>query len=246
MVETAAGAGGLSFLALVAGAAAAAAAPADESDLSLKETRRLLQDYGMCIVKGRHAAASRAILANVSNRELMNHYSALIDGNCLPRQPGMVLKVRFTGDQYRYALADALVRSEFAAGAPDISAVPPLTHRDPGSPPNQVLPNGKLMNARKFAALVANYQEGQALQFVSVFGECTVRKNPAGARALILTKPDTPAETAAFSALGEALATCLPEGRTLSFGRVALRGTLAINYYRLAKAATGATGGSVK
>ena len=67
-----------------------------------------------------------------------------------------------------------------------------------------------------------------------------VRVDPAAARALLLTMPESPEENARFAAMGTTFGSCLAEGETLKLGKLALRGTMAINYYRLAKAAQAA------
>ena len=218
---------------------AVAASAAQDSDLSAKETLLLVHKYGECIVDRQQKRASEAILNNVTNTELIRRYSRLIDGHCLPKQRGGVLKARFQGDQYRYALADALVRKEFSiAPALNLDAVPRLYHRDAGLAPSPIGPNGKPLKDSEYRKLVEKYEQDQAFTYMSRFGECVVRVNPAAARALLLTEAATPKEDAQFAALHTALGTCLPEGRTLELGKQALRGTIAINYYRLAKAAS--------
>ena len=67
-----------------------------------------------------------------------------------------------------------------------------------------------------------------------------MRVDPQGAKALLLTDPVTDGEAAAFNALGTALGTCIAPGKSLNFGKAALRGSIAINYYRLAVAARSA------
>ena len=52
-----------------------------------------------------------------------------------------------------------------------------------------------------------------------------------------MTAPDSAEEAARFGALRPALAHCLSEGETLRSGKAALRGSIAVNYYRLAHAA---------
>jgi hypothetical protein len=226
---------------------AAAASVAQDTDLPAGETRRLVHNYGECIVSRQHKRASQAILDNVSNSELIRRYPRLIDGHCLPRQRGSVLKARFQGDQYRYALADALVRREFSTAlAPDFESVPRLYHRGAGLAPSRTGPNGEPLKEAEYRKLVEDFERDQAFTYVSRFGECVVRTNPAGSRALLLTDPDTPDETARFAALQIAFGTCVPEGRSLSFGKLALRGTIAVNYYRLATAATAAQRGSAQ
>ena len=228
----------MSMFALILTAAAAGAAQA-ESDVSVKETRRILDDYGTCIVKRWPRIASEAIVRNVSNSELLTRYKRLIDGSCLQRRMPGALRVRFVGDQYRYALADALVRLELAAQpAPMLTDVPALSHRQ-AVEPSKLSPKGTPLKPAQYAAALKGYEAARAFNFLSRYGECVVRVNPGAVRGLLLARPDTPEERAQFSALSTPFGTCLTEGQTLSFGKLALRGTLAVNYYRLAKAAAG-------
>jgi hypothetical protein len=67
-----------------------------------------------------------------------------------------------------------------------------------------------------------------------------VRIAPQDAKTLLATVPDNVEETVRFKALQPAMGRCLPEGATLKFGRTTLRGTIAVNYYRLAMAARAA------
>lgn len=215
----------------------AAVAAQPQSDFSTKETRRILDDYGTCIVQRWSRIASEAIIANVSNRELMTRYKRLIDGACLQRGRPGALTARFVGDQYRYALADALVRLELAARpAPLLAGVPPLRHHE-AVEPSKLSAKGKPLKPAQYAAALKSYEEAKGFNYLSRYGECVVRVDPAGVRGLLLARPETPEEGARFSALSTPLATCLPEGQTLRFGKLALRGTLAVNYFRLAKAA---------
>jgi hypothetical protein len=220
-------------------------------DFSTKETRALMHGYARCVVGRRQAKASEALLRNVDNRTLLRDYPSLIVGDCLVAQRGIrndpgisSVKMSFEGDLYRYALADALVSKELAAvPAPDFSAVAKLDHRRPGAEPQRVSAKGKRMSQRKYDAAMKEYGEAVAFSYLSFYGECVVRSAPSQARALLLTIPDSPEEKASFDALRPAFAECLSEGASLRFGRTTLRGTIAINYYRLARAALGAPAG---
>ena len=224
----------------------AAAAAQPESDVSVKETRRILDDYGTCIVRRWPRIASEAIVRNVPNSELMTRYKRLIDGSCLQRRMPGALRVRFVGDQYRYALADALVRLELAARPASVLAgVPALSHRE-AVEPSRLSPKGTQLKPAQYAAALKSYEAARAFNFLSRYGECVVRVNPAAVRALLLARPETAEERAGFNALATPFGTCLTEGQTLSFGKLALRGTLAVNYYRLAKAAAGIGKAAVK
>ena len=153
--------------------------------------------------------------------------------------------MRFTGDLYRYALADALVNRELAASSPPaLESVPGLEHRDPGQPPREVDDKGRKLGKRKLEAARQSFNRDVAYAFLSHYGECAVRADPASAKALLVTKPDSEEESSRFAALVPTFSRCLPEGRTLRFGKVALRGSVAINYYRLAHAARATVGGA--
>ena len=209
-----------------------------QSDLQATETRRLLHSYGACVVKRQEGRAAQAIIANVDNGELIRRYGSLIDGTCLPAKMGSMVQVRFQGDQYRYALADALVRKQFAAtSAPALASVPRLQHRDPGAAPARVNAKGRPIREKQYQAALRDFEAEQAYSYLSRYGECVVRVNPAAARDLLLTEPGTAQETERFAALRTAFGTCVREDQKLSLGKLALRGTIAINYYRLARAA---------
>lgn len=239
----------MSLLALIAGASLAASAASEtrKSDLSVKETRRLLRKYGECVVNRQEKAASEAILADVSADEMMRRYPRLIEAFCLPIPPAGTLKVRFQGDQYHYALAEALVAKEYIdLPAPDLARVQPLYHRAVGPPPSPTTASGKPLSPRDYTAAVAAYQRTQGFRLLAAYGECVVRADPNASRALLLTVPDTREETAQFVALGTAFETCMPQGQGFTAGKLVLRGVIAVNYYRLAKGAEAAAGGAVR
>lgn len=220
--------------------AAAVAAQGPESDYSIGETRKLIHAYGTCIVKKQPARASEAVLRNLGNSDLLRAYPQLIDGACLSQQAGRGVLARFKGDQYRYALAEGLVRRTSAEALAQLDAVPRLEHRDAGEAPSKLDKKGRPLKPARYEAALLAHQQAEAYAYLSRYGECVVRSDPAGARALLFSDPLTSEENNRFSALRTALGTCLPEGATLQFGKLALRGTIAVNYYRLALAARGA------
>ena len=212
-----------------------------QSDYSTKETRALMHAYARCVVARKPAQASAALLRNVDNGTILREYRTLIIGDCLAREARATATMSFSGDLYRYALADALVSRELAAhDAPNVSALPRLDHREPKGEPQEVTADGKKLSKKKFEEAKKDHSQMVAYTFLSRYGECVVRVDVGGAKALLLTAPDSPEETARFGALRPALARCMPEGETLRFGRTALRGSIAINYYRLGHAARAA------
>ena len=69
-----------------------------------------------------------------------------------------------------------------------------------------------------------------------IFAECVARADPDHVLDLVLTEPGSDAEKKAFAALQPPLRSCVPRDRTISLDSLQLRGVLAMNLYRLAKA----------
>jgi hypothetical protein len=218
-----------------------ASASAKQPEYSEAQTRIVVRGYAKCVVKNERRMASEALLLDVDDERFHRHYKILIHPDCFGRQVYGAMSLGFRGDLLRYALADALVSAELAGlPAPDVASVPPLSRRSPGSPPSQTLPNGKKMRARDYEDAAVEYARKLSAFLVGAYGECVVRADPAGALALLLTEPETPAEAVRLDAMGPALSHCLNKGQTLQFSKESLRGTIALNYYRLARAARGA------
>lgn len=202
-----------------------------------KQVRALVAGYGDCIVKREAARASAAIIAGIGSNDMLARYPQLMQESCVPGQLGDLVQVKFTDDQYRYAIADALVRSELAAVPPPVlDEVAPLAHGGPTAPPTSD-DKGRPLTGRALEAATRSYDKQRAAKYLWRYGECVVRGDPAEAKTLLMTAPGSKEENARLSAMGTALGTCLAEGKSLEFGKADLRGTIAVNYYRLAMAA---------
>lgn len=202
-----------------------------------KQVGAMVAEYGDCIVKREQARASAAILAHVNVDEMLRRHPQLLQKSCVQNKLGDFVEVTFWDDQYRYAIAEALVRRELAALPPPVlDDVPALDHRGPQAPP-RVDAKGRPLQGRALERAMRDYDQQRASNYMWRYGECVVRVDPVAAKALLLTEPASAAENARFKAMGTALGTCLAEGRSLEFGKADLRGTIAVNYYRLAIAA---------
>ena len=199
----------------------------------------MVLDYATCVVKWSHDKAARAVLAAADNEAIRHDLAGFINGDCVALD---VVTMKFGGDLYRYALADALVRSEFTDGGPtDFSDRPPLTHRQA---PTQTDIDAALANeasVKKRDALMRGFEAQKVVAALSQYGECVVRADPTGARFWILTKPASSEEASRIDALRPSFGACLKDG-TVAFSKATLRGTVALNYYRLAHAPVQAVG----
>ena len=201
------------------------------------QVRKLMADYARCVVKARRDSASEAIISNANNSTIMKRYPELISGDCLGRTGGSV-QMSFGGDLYRYALADALVNTSFAAqGETSFADRLPLAHLPypDRAAFDTELAATKNKRKRKREEMQNNFDKGLAIAWLSRYGECVVRRDPVKARLWILTPPEVPEETSRINDLRPTFAACMNEG-TMKFSKATMRGTTAINYYRLAMA----------
>lgn len=211
--------------------------PDNSSMLPPRQVRALIADYGDCIVKRAGSRAAEAILAGESG-DIMRSYPQLVQETCVSTKLGDQVRVSFRGNQYRYTIAEALVRRQLASAPPPVlDDVPPLEHEEAPTA-RTVDDKGRPLAGQKLEAALRSAEVQQASRYMWRFGECVVRVDPTAAKQLLLSEPETVGEAAAFAALNPALGTCVSEGRKLEFGKAALRGTIAVNYYRLAIAAS--------
>ncbi len=211
-------------------------------DIEREEMRLVQARFGACVLK-KHPAKARTFVLRYGYRYgeepgARKIVKTLADGSCLldsiGSDPGAAM-MTLPGDMMAYLLAEALVRSELAALPPlsDLRRTPPLEHpvleESDFAPPRR---------ARKRE--LEELAERRAVQvdriYLSKFGECIVRANPSDSLDLLNSPVVSPAEDAAFAALGKTLKSCLLDEYTRSWNKTALRGAVAYSYYRLAKA----------
>ncbi len=232
------------LLAVGAWLAVGIATPVRADGVSRKEqeARRITFEYARCVVRRRPDRAADAILSNADNATISARYEDLIRGECMGSVAGGV-EVSFGGDLYRYALADALVNADFVVQREtDFANRLPLAHLEAPTDAQLVTALESTKSALKRTEIQRAYEKRQGIVWLSRFGECVVRRDPVNARLWLLTRPDEPEEVSRISALRAAFADCLANG-TMRFSRSVMRGTVAINYYRLAKSTVQPTGG---
>ena len=191
-------------------------------------SRRVLAEFTRCVVRRKHDVAASAVLdPAMEYRE--DRQSGLYISDCMP--PGSRMRAQTV--QVRYGLAEALTLSESRNLSIDFAGVAPLQHRafiDRPMPKEVAADPKRVARWNNFAA------QARAYAALSPFGECVVRAAPAQSLAVLRTTVETPAEIAAMNALGPVLAPCLARGKALQLNKLAMRGTIAMNLYRLAHA----------
>lgn len=194
------------------------------------EVRRIAFDYANCVVRKNHSRAAALILSNADNTAIKHDYLSLLDRDCMKSGVGL----KFGMDQFRYGLADALVRADLSAREDkDFSDRLPLAHLAMPTRDELAVRLAATSSKKKRAEMQDDFNKEFSISWLSRFGECVARRNPVASKYWILTVPDSPEEISRINALRPDFSECLDKG-TLAFSRSVLRGAVALNYYRLA------------
>lgn len=199
--------------------------------------------YARCTVRNHHNSTRDMILSNVDNKSMERKFGDIYTEEAIAFVPNcreLILisrSVIIEPDAFRASIAEVLVKKDHSEGvAGDFTNVPPLTHLQPES----VQEYNDKINAAKFekqrARIKKAHDESVSRSWLSAYGECVVRFNTSASRDWVISKVGAAAEGEAISRIKPALSACLLEGEALTFDKYTLRGTLAINYYRMAMA----------
>lgn len=206
------------------------------------EVRRVQAKFGACVVKKRHDAARRYLLEHATeksaDRERLKLISVLADGDCLVEASKATsdVQMKLPGDTMRYALAEAMIRADFSQQRPaSFVNVPRLAQPELDETDYALKPRERPRPAR-LAELKKNRSEGLITIFLASFGECVVRSSPAMSRALLDSVAGSIEESSQFSALSETLGSCIGVDGQFRLNKSNTRGSVAMNYYRLASA----------
>jgi hypothetical protein len=215
---------------------AAFAVKADDQALE----RKVLADFGKCVVKLDPLSAKKAVLSDLDASEIYRDYKKLMDARCLPSTVGRGIRLQMDDLSLKAAIAQALINRDLTSQpSSDFSLVAPLSHRQPYPLKTVDDKTGQALSEKS----VKSQQEAIARKALAVtvsrFGECVVRTDSAGARNVVLTAVGTPEEMAAIKGMAPALSNCIVKGENVAFTRLSIRNTLAVNYYRLANAVPG-------
>ena len=208
--------------------ALAVAPPAASANEPETVTRQVVADFAKCAVRSKPGEAEQMVLSEDAARRPAGG-DPLFDGKCLDRGA----QLRADRWQMRYALADALLQARPTMLAADVAAASALEHRPFVDRP---MPAEVAADAERRARWETFARRGAGYATLSQFGECVVRKAPAQSRALLATKVESAEEGRAIAALTPLLGDCVKTSTQLELSKYNLRGTIALNYYRLAKA----------
>lgn len=221
---------GGALISLLQFAASSVFATAADREPSLQQ---MMSDVSDCVVERQHD----------QSRDFVLNYP-VDPRKPAPRPPsvakcnGILLRdnaqVTFLAYTYRYALADALVRRDFAAQGPaNLVSAGALRQPQPLLAP-ATDGQRRSVQAFKSAQLYAGVEAQEA-----ALGECIVRTDPETSRQWLLTAPGSAQDAEEAQAIVPAFHTCAKRtGGGAEFNGEVVRGPVALNYFRLATAAS--------
>jgi len=208
-----------------------------------EDVRKPLSEFASCTVRG-DLKRSRELVVD-TDYGISARYSDLLSNYCLPADRDLYLGM--TPTVVRFALADAVFARSLRDIDPKALAAAPAL---PGFGFNKASydqDGAKIKAASERDAWMKNGQTiARDLEYFR-FGECLVRGDPAAARSLLLTKIESKEEASAFAGLIPTLDRCQSARRQVSLDKADVRGTVAVNYVRLASVAqSGASSNGVR
>ena len=204
-----------------------------DTDRTVRENRKKVYAYSDCVVKKHGADAEAAVLSVTDNATLVKTYPKILDEYCFT---GFTDSMSFPADLLRFGLADALYRKEFVREPVlDPASIAPLAHRDPAPTPLILAGRDKAGDKKAYSRELFWLSVAVAYSQLSRMGECVIRANPASARAVLQTYPTSDDETITMRSLNSSLGACLDTGNKMHLTKEALRGAIALNYYRMSK-----------
>lgn len=220
------------YVAIAAIAAAFGGAPASAKSKGV-EARVIMKSFAACTVKRAPRIAVQFVVKQPDERLPERDFQKLVSSNCLAATSPFVASLKMRSTLFRGALAEELVRVEMIDQPTiDPASVPPLVWSDP-VPPSPLDDRGRPLSSKAIGEREAAYAVALADIYVGRLGECAVRADPGGAKAVLLTGIDAAEELAAMKAMATTIATCVRRGETLKFNRTTLRAAMAISYYLL-------------
>jgi hypothetical protein len=213
---------------------AAAKTPAN---LLNAERRTLANDYAKCIAVKYPELVREYVLQAGEGGQPMDRFSKLVDWKCVPRSLSREFtSLYFSHSSARYTFAEYLLKNENTVVLRDYSAVPLLQHPEPMKM-EDYKPSGKL-SKEGYARVVKNSVAEAAM---SRIGECVVRSDTENAQKLLETALESADEMATIQMLLPAAGRCIEDG-SIRMKPEHLRGTIALNLYRLTASALSTDG----
>ena len=211
---------------LLIGLSGAAAKP--PANLLNAERRMLANDYAKCIAAKHPELVREYVLQAGNSRQRDDRFRKLTDWKCMPSSSSReVTSLHFSSSSARYTFAEFLLKNEKIFVFHDFGAVPLLQHPEPKKM-EDYKPSGRISKG-SYARMVEK-SFGEAA--MSRIGECVVRADTGNSIKLLETAVEGTEEMATIQLLLPVAGRCIENG-SIRIKPEQLRGTIALNLYRL-------------
>lgn len=205
--------------------------------------RTIAAKYYDCQVAAKPTEVSAFVLERSSGGNGYKAMALAMDPACLKGDAFKYVEtLRGNLDLIRYGAATALVMRDYRTAFPAMLAVAPALKHEPRRFDETEFRQSMRFRNLGPKALTQAKQEKAVFDFLETFGDCVVRRNPTNAHRFLTTAIGSKDEMLALAGVRPALASCLPPGRQANLDLNLIRGTMADNFYRLAKAAPKSAG----
>jgi len=206
----------------------------------LNNSRQVTAEFGECVVK-KHRLQSIAWLEAKTKEERAKLQAQVFDGDCLEKETQVRnsgIGLELPGEIAKFAIAEPLAREAIETINPaTLTKAPPLTYMAPDPAAFAPDSKGHPPTAKQIADAEKAREEATLDVAFEAFGECVVRSNPISATQLLASPVSSNAEISAFGSLMPSFSECWPKNQQLTATKGMLRGTVALAFYRLTKAA---------
>jgi hypothetical protein len=185
-----------------------------DGDSSGLQAQRILYNYGACLAKARRKQVELFLATFPFTAKSDRTARKIVSDECLREG-----ELSFPSETLRGPLYQELYRIDFGGNAPaNVASAPKLDYALSHGQPAAVDP------------IHANLR---------TFADCTVRRDPAAARDLVLSNVGSAGESAALQRMMAPMSSCIVQGDTIKMTRPLIRSAVAEVLYRLTAAATG-------
>lgn len=214
------------------------AGPASAAEPTKPQMRKIGAELYACQVASKPKEAGEFILERSTGRNAYQAMGRVLDPACMKGEAFKYVEtLRGNLDLIRYGVASALVLREYKGAYPaTIAAAPALKHTPRPFDETAFRQSSRFRNLGP-KSLTQAKQEKAVYDFLERFGDCVVRRDPAAAQRFLTTPVGSRDEGQALAGVRPGLAACLPPGRQANLDLDLIRGTMADNFYRLARVA---------
>jgi len=207
--------------------------------VTVQEGRQAMAKLAECTVKHKRDQVAKELLTGQSSDKMRSAFISMLDKKkcSTDRKSAGAILIMMLSETAHFSMAEALVASDFRAPIQNLSDAPEIETSTFDPSAYEPRPNRKYTD-EQLRNLQINADRARYISELSKIGDCVVRTDTERSQRLLLSPIDSSQESSSFEALKMVIGKCLPSGQSFRLDKALLRGAVAFNFYRLAKAAS--------